>query len=250
MEFSDKVINYLNIPEQERDVIEGATLLLQANGNRILHANIVRNPAKYAAKLWYELDKYARVYLARKMANKVADLNTRTALVDLEPTRATGQRADHDQLPAEIQQLWVDVLPITNDIRAYHAKLKATRQACDRVEYMELLVALDDKRRDMWEQYDNYELNVVSEIPTPAPTVDRAPEAPAPVAEIEQKEVNAARAYISKNKGKLATLQADDPTAYLSLLEKVQDRIDLLVKAEAELTEDYIAELTALGVAF
>lgn len=240
MKHSEQVLKYLEQPESERNVIEGATLLLQANSNRILHANIVRNPDKYAAKLFYELDKYARVYLARETVKKVEDLESRAKLVDLEPTRQTGQRADHDALPAEIQQLWVDVLPISQEIRSYHEKLKLSVQNCDRVEYMELLIALDNKRRAYWERYDNYV--------APVDTFAKSDVVEDVV--VEAKEISAARSYLSKNKSKLASMQQDNPQGYLALLEKMQERVDLLVAGEATLTDEYIAELAGLGIAF
>ena len=59
--FTEKVRQWLDTPAQERDIIAGATLLLQLNKNRILHANIVRHPERFMGKLEYELRKHLNI---------------------------------------------------------------------------------------------------------------------------------------------------------------------------------------------
>ena len=44
-----------------KQVERGALLLLKLNRNRILYQNILRRPAKYEAKLRYELRKFLRI---------------------------------------------------------------------------------------------------------------------------------------------------------------------------------------------
>ena len=59
--FTEKIRAWLNIPVNERNVEEGATMLLQLNRNRILHQNIIRRGAKMMPKLEYELKKHLRI---------------------------------------------------------------------------------------------------------------------------------------------------------------------------------------------
>lgn len=60
---TEKIQDYLNQSPAERNVVEGATMLLSLNRNRIFFQNVVRKPEKYADKVTYELNKYLTIRL-------------------------------------------------------------------------------------------------------------------------------------------------------------------------------------------
>ena len=64
------------------------------------------------------------------------------------------------------------------------------------------------------------------------------------------KEVSAARRFISGNKQKLAVLKETEPEQYEALREKMQARVDLLIKSGLWFKQAFIEELAALGITF
>ena len=73
-----------------------------------------------------------------------------------------GKRADHDQLPDEIQALYVENLGIVQRMRELHLKLRslslenATCPDSERYPFLKELIAMDKKLHSNWEKYDHY----------------------------------------------------------------------------------------------
>ena len=73
-----------------------------------------------------------------------------------------GKRADHDELPDEIQALYVENLSIVQKMRELHLKLRslslanATCPDSERYPFLKELIALDKRLHSNWEQYDHY----------------------------------------------------------------------------------------------
>lgn len=238
-DFDKKLQKYLSTPEELRDIAEGATLLLQLNRNRILYNNVLVRPNRFAKKLFYELDKYANNRAIAQNKELYDELAAKVDKVDVkaEEEKNVGIRSDHEKLPAEIQQLYVDNAPLLGEMRSLHEKLKLAKQPCDRIEIMQILLEKHDVYKSNWEVYDNYK---------------EGDALPSEVIKINEKSIGNWRAYISKNKSVLEQLKADPEAKadYLKWLAKIQQRVDNLIAANEDMTPEYQAELAELGVQF
>ena len=57
---TESIQKWLNEKPEERDIVVGATYLLQLNKNRALYNTIIRKPQREADRLEYELRKHLR----------------------------------------------------------------------------------------------------------------------------------------------------------------------------------------------
>lgn len=245
------VQDWLNTPENERDIMAGAEMMLSLNRNRALYNSILRNPVKYAAKLSYELRKYLRMRLDNVAAADVVRIEKRVMTVvqstlarapeissEQELPAATvvrGRRQDHDSLPEEIRELWDSNADRYQRIRLLFNELKAMSdsQPCDRYEKLVILDELDKTYRSNLEKYDSY----VPGTPTAEVTAD------------SERTVNNARKTLSKYRKVLAGLDADDPKC-AEVIEKIDNAAHTIVACGAGLAEETRAELSELGITF
>ena len=170
LELTPKIKEWLDTPADQRDIAAGAELLLRVNRNRILYNNIIRNPAKHAPTLEYHLQKILKQRLIDTTHEEVARM---MATVDgiaeqhgfSRSTRSEfqrGKRADHDMLPPEVQQLYVDNADIMRRMRDAHTRLRminSTNSTCpdsDRYPLAKDIIKLDLQYRDNWNLYDHY----------------------------------------------------------------------------------------------
>ncbi len=264
---TEKIQKYLQTEPAKRNVVEGATLLLSLNRNRILFQNVMRRPEKFADKVEYELKKHLKIRLDDKTLADVAamdravvpmaqeTINRRLDLVadqtedvdTVEELQAAvkhaGKRADHDELPDEIKDLWAQSAELWFKIKETFETLKTMEAAppCDRYEYLKLLDEADKQYRANMAMYDAFALGGEPE------TDDSKEMEPAEIA----KKVQAARKYISDNKKKLAEMKESDdyPNAkYDALRDKVQERFNFLVESGNSVSEEQVAELKELGI--
>ena len=264
---TEKIQKYLQTEPAKRNVVEGATLLLSLNRNRILFQNVMRRPEKFADKVEYELKKHLRIRLDDKTLADVAamdravvpmaqeTINRRMDCVaeqadDIDTpeelnvaVKHAGKRADHDELPDDIKQLWDDSAELWFKIKETFETLKTMEAAppCDRYEYLKLLDEADKQYRANMAKYDAFALGGEVEAGEPK---DMDP------AEIAKK-VQAARKYISDNKKKLAEMKESDdyPNAkYDALRDKVQERFNFLIESGNSVSEEQVAELKELGI--
>ena len=264
---TEKIQAYLQTEPAKRNVVEGATLLLSLNRNRILFQNVVKRPEKFADKVEYELKKHLQIRLDDKTMSEVAamdatvvpfaenTLNKRLMLAsdkaddidvpeELEVAiRHAGKRTDHDELPDEIKNIWEQSANLWFKIKETYETLKTMNKAplCDRYEYLKILDEADKQYRKNMAWYDGYVLG--SEIPSEK----EAELDPADIA----KKIQAARKYISDNKKKLAELResVEWPNAkYDELLEKVQERFNFLIETGNSVSDEQVAELKELGI--
>lgn len=248
-EFVDKLQTYLAIPEDKRDIAEGGLLLLQLNRNQVFYTNLMRRPDRLAPKLFYELDKYASLYLKKVTGAKASILVQEADKVDVSTKREVGQREDHEQLPEEIKNRWVENLPLLQELRGYHAKLKLATTDCDRYELAQLILELDKRYRENYETYDKYIVGKEKEQANDdGGKMDDESDVDPII--IDAKTINSARAYISRNKKKLAMLKETEDTGYNDFLEVIQERVNQLIQAESDFTEELKNELINLGVKF
>ena len=170
-ELTPKIQEWLDSDADKRDIRAGAELLLRVNSrNRILYDNIMRNPAYYAKKLEYELRKELKKRLIDTTHEEVSSMVAQVDVIAEQrglqrPERSEfqrGKRADHDELPPEVQQLYEDNADIMRRMRDAHTKLRminysnSTCPDSDRYPLAKAIIAYDEQYRDNWNVYDHY----------------------------------------------------------------------------------------------
>ena len=272
---TENIQRWLDTPADERDIVAGATMLLQLNRNQFFFHNVCANPKKLAPTLEYELKKHLRIRLngqtiqdvvrmerevipaaEKTIQEKVAVVNNQQEKVNdghevvidsdddkpQEAVVAKGRRDDHDSLPDEIKVLFDDAGQLYFSIKQLYETLKTMgdAQPCDRYEYLKQLKEADVKYHANLQKYDAYRADGTTT------TVEAETETSADLAG----KISTARGYLSSNKAKLAALKADETSAdkYAALLSKMQERYDFLVANGAAISEAQAAELAELGV--
>lgn len=245
--FTEKIRTWLNTPVNERSIEEGATMLLQLNRNRILHQNIIRRGVRMMPKLEYELRKHLRIRDDGKTLHDVVVMEKQVVpaveqLLVKPAAEHAGKRADHDELPEEIQKLWDGNFERYTKIKALFEELKAMEkmQPCDRYEKLKLLDEAEKAYREALSAYDSY----VKEDNFPTKTEEH-PVDPAELAT----QIGNARKYISEGKGKLKKLIDEGNEAKAATLrEKIVERVRTIQQAGAPISDDTFAELSELGI--
>jgi transcriptional regulator of met regulon len=164
--------------------------------------------------------------------------------------RQYGRRPDHEQLPDEIKKLWDDDGNLYKNIKSLYEELKAMQNlpSCDRYEKLQLLASMDKKYFEQMKAYDGYVIGKKEEGSSEE-TVDMT------------KQVMNARSYLSKdsNRQNLKELQVasekenatdEEKSAYHDLLDKMQQRVDIILGANAPITDDLKNALSDLGLKF
>lgn len=251
--FTLKIQEWLDTPVNERNIPAGAELLLKLNRNRILYHNIMHRGERMMGKLEYELKKYLRMRIDNKTVADVVRLEKEVLpkvqkFIEEEPDNKAehaGKRADHDELPPEIQALWDGNFEQYAKVKALFEELKAmmNMEPCDRYEKLKLLDEAESKYRKNLADYDAY-LKEKS-FPKDGESEDKAED---PV-ELATK-INNSRKYISSNKDKLATLIEKDQEKAEALRAKMQERVDTIQSAGVAFTPDQQTELESLGIIF
>lgn len=248
------------LSSEAKDVPAGAELLLRLNRNRILYHNILRQPQKLLPKLEYELKKHLQIRLDGYTLRQVVVMQQQimpavkqtleavpTISSEAVPTISSeadgpepeycGLRADHDSLPADIQQIPEANRDLYFKIKQLYNTLLTMEKApaCDRYEHLKLLRELDTAYHQNWQRYDH-----------------AAPEGiePAAAAMPAPKEMEAARKFITRNLPKLETLIATGAKeeAINTLRQKLEERLDILRRSQADVSEVTAQRLQALGV--
>ena len=180
-QFTAKLQAWVNTPDPQKDWDEGALMLLQLSGNRIMYHNISINPKGKAEFIKGQLQKYLNFRLqkltrdqVRQMQSEVDEIVKKVikpaATPDASPSVKSeefadfkaGKRPDHDDLPEEIQALYVENLDIVHRMRELHLKLRslsldnATCPDSERYPFLKEIIALDKKRVENWDIYDHY----------------------------------------------------------------------------------------------
>ncbi len=168
---------WLDTPEDDRNLAEGAKMLLQLTGNRYMYANITRRLSGNAGFIARELEKHYR-FRAANMSGKEFDRLKVTANricrdffgadADSRPPKETqidqrsGRREDHDSLPENIRNLYVKNLDIRHKMQQIHLELrlllrrKAECSPADFVDLVQILIKYDKQYRRNWDIYDSF----------------------------------------------------------------------------------------------
>lgn len=251
-----KIQEWLDTPVSERNIPAGAELLLKLNRNRILYHNIIHRGERMMGKLEYELKKYLRMRIDNKTVADVVRLEkeilpkVQKFVEEEEPANKAehaGKRADHDELPPEIQALWDENFEQYAKVKALFEELKAmaNMEPCDRYEKLKLLDEAESKYRKNLADYDAY----LKEKPFPKDGDDKEDNFPMDPAELA-KEINNSRKYISSNKDKLAALIENGQEKAEALRAKMQERVDTIQSAGVPFSPDQQTELESLGIIF
>ena len=226
--FTETLQAWMNTPDAQKNWDEGAILLLQLSGNRIMYRNISVNPKGKAEFIKGQLQKYLNFRLQKLTHDQVADMQIKVEDIvknvikpnvtipddstsgkseDFADFKA-GKRSDHDDLPEEIQALYVENLDIVHRMRELHLKLRtlsldnATCPDSERYPFLKEIINLDKKRVANWDIYDHFipgtpvpdSVNPDSDVvnPTEDPEKDSVNPAEAP-AEAKPKKATAKR---------------------------------------------------------
>ena len=186
--FTLKLQQWVNTPDEQKDWDEGAILLLQLSGNKIMYHNIAVNPKGKAEFIKGKLQKYLDFRLQQLTHEQVAQMQqqvdeivarhpviakpltaTSTAVSKTEGEEfKAGKRADHDLLPDEIKALYVENLDIVNRMRELHLRLRllstedVTCPDSERYPFLKRLIELDKQLHENWNTYDHYVISSAS----------------------------------------------------------------------------------------
>lgn len=250
--FTAQIQTWLAKPEHSKDdLIQGATYVLKLTRNQALFNTIMRRPERYEDKIIYELKKRLPMRLDHMTRSDVKALETEIMPAvseaiaetdiqsDNEETQdvavAAGKRADHEQLPVEIQQLWDVNAERWKKIKELYNTCKKLEKPCDRYEYLKLLKETWYAYKKDFTIYDTYKIGENAE------KVESSADSSA--AEVTVKDVTNARAYISKNLEKLESMTDKESEEYKKIKEKVAQRINVILNAGESFSEDMIARL-------
>lgn len=172
-ELTPKLKEWLEKDPSERDLQEGAELLLRVTGNRILFANVTHNIVRSADVIEYHIKKIYQQRLqditheeVKQMMVTVDSISETRHLTISESSSKSefqrGKRTDHDELPEEIQQLYTRNDELRHKMRDVHTKIRLidhTNSTCpdsDRYPLIKALIAYDKEYRENWNKYDHY----------------------------------------------------------------------------------------------
>lgn len=170
LELTPKIQEWLNTDADKRDIKDGAELLLRVTRNRILYTNILRNPEGKASLLEYHLQKILKNRLidttheeVRLMMAQVDTIAQKRGLTQTERSSfQNGKRQDHDELPEDVRQLYVDNAEIMRKMREAHTRIRmispqnSTCPDSDRYPLAKAIIEYDRQYRDNWNIYDHY----------------------------------------------------------------------------------------------
>lgn len=281
--FTEKLKKWFDCEHTDANIREGALLLLQMNNNRHLYQLINFDPQGKLELLKYELQKHLNYRIEgmtiddvrnydkavtpvlqtavdkTSEADKIAkQLAPHLPVVESEnldsivPSAivAKGKRADHDQLPENIQAIWDNNCALWKKIKEHFEACKAYDMSCDR--YEGLHAADEDFKRmllTLKEEYYAYKQAMDVYDHAQPGDAEKQPAEEQPEAAITSKQIGNARSYITKNLDQLIGLtEAGNTDKVDALRAKVNERVQLLITAKAEITADTIAKLQQAGI--
>ena len=178
---TDKLRQFLETPNEQKDWNAGAILLLQLTNNPIMYRNISLNPKGKAdfilgklqqfLKARCEIENHNEVMALQSTVNEIVTQRTEFSNPDTNPATdfKAGKRADHDSLPEDIQALYVENLDIVHRMRELHLQLRKLSDSTktipdsERKPLLDEFIALDKKLHDNWNTYDHYVANAEKE---------------------------------------------------------------------------------------
>ena len=260
----------------DESIRKGAELLLRVNRNRGLYERILRYPEGGLKKLEYEIQKHVNIRLQGYSFEDIQNLDSeitpvvKTAVEEADRVEqmvkvdfggssvevlafpsgdeslmkaVTGKRPDHDQLPEEIQAIWPKNAERWKKIKETYNLLLTLNAPCDRFEHLQLLKELWYKYREDMCRYDDFRGTMDEKV-----TLIKGRQ----LTEDEQKDVDVAQSYLSRNLPVLQELvlesrEPDFPEEKIVKLEdlrsKIQERVVKLLQLNVMLSDQRKADL-------
>lgn len=282
VKFTQKIKQWFDSEHTDENIREGAMLLLQINNNRHLYQQIMLRPQRMLEHLKYELQKHydyrikglsldeVRKFdgevtpLLQKAVDSTADADKLAAdvaphlpFVDAENTDsidataiiAKGKRADHEQLPDEIKEIWEDNIQRWKRIKELFEACKAYQLSCDRFEglnaaneeFQKMLLTLKTEYYAYKQSMDQYDHAVPGQKEENAETKTDVV--------ISANAIGNARSYITKNIDKLIQLKADGKTEQAEKLQaNIEQRVKTLLDAKAEIKPATLDKIKEAGI--
>ena len=282
VKFTQKIKQWFDSEHTDENIREGAMLLLQINNNRHLYQQIMLRPQRMLEHLKYELQKHydyrikglsldeVRKFdgevtpLLQKAVDSTADADKLAAdvaphlpFVDAENTDsidataiiAKGKRADHDQLPDEIKEIWDANIQRWKRIKELFEACKAYQLSCDRFEglnaaneeFQKMLLTLKTEYYAYKQSMDQYDHAVPGQKEENAETKTEVV--------ISANAIGNARSYITKNIDKLIQLKADGKIEQAEKLQaNIEQRVKTLLDAKAEIKPATLDKIKEAGI--
>lgn len=282
VKFTQKIKQWFDSEHTDENIRDGAMLLLQINNNRHLYQQIMLRPQRMLEHLKYELQKHydyrikglsldeVRKFdgevtpLLQKAVDSTADADKLAAdvaphlpFVDAENTDsidataiiAKGKRADHDQLPDDIKEIWNANIQRWKRIKELFEACKAYQLSCDRFEglnaaneeFQKMLLTLKTEYYAYKQSMDQYDHAVPGQKEENAETKTDVV--------ISANAIGNARSYITKNIDKLIQLKADGKTEQAEKLQaNIEQRVKTLLDAKAEIKPATLDKIKEAGI--
>lgn len=282
VKFTQKIKQWFDSEHTDENIRDGAMLLLQINNNRHLYQQIMLRPQRMLEHLKYELQKHydyrikglsldeVRKFdgevtpLLQKAVDSTADADKLAAdvaphlpFVDAENTDsidataiiAKGKRADHDQLPDDIKEIWDANIQRWKRIKELFEACKAYQLSCDRFEglnaaneeFQKMLLTLKTEYYAYKQSMDQYDHAVHGQKEENAETKTDVV--------ISANAIGNARSYITKNIDKLIQLKADGKTEQAEKLQaNIEQRVKTLLDAKAEIKPATLDKIKEAGI--
>lgn len=282
VKFTQKIKQWFDSEHTDENIRDGAMLLLQINNNRHLYQQIMLRPQRMLEHLKYELQKHydyrikglsldeVRKFdgevtpLLQKAVDSTADADKLAAdvaphlpFVDAENTDsidataiiAKGKRADHDQLPDDIKEIWDANIQRWKRIKELFEACKAYQLSCDRFEglnaaneeFQKMLLTLKTEYYAYKKSMDQYDHAVPGQKEENAETKTDVV--------ISANAIGNARSYITKNIDKLIQLKADGKTEQAEKLQaNIEQRVKTLLDAKAEIKPATLDKIKEAGI--
>lgn len=249
----------------------GAQLLLSLNRDHAMFQRIMHRPERMLSFLEYKLRRFLQIRKDGQTIRDVIQLDNEItphlqAIIEKEPIPVEdgaellpveqpaeqdggnemyvrkGIRPDHDRLPAEIQAIWPANAARWKKIKEAYETCKQLTEPCDRYEYLKVLKETWYKYKQEMARYDDYRLTTDGG----SEGEGAADQTPALTPE-QEKELKNADSYISKNLPQMQQLAAaakeedfndEQKKALESLRQRIQQRVDVLLKCGRTLTDE------------
>lgn len=168
--FNAVIKAWLDADPADRDLEQGALLLLQLDRNNIKYQSRLRNLQSHAEEMEAELRESLTVRESmpspaeEEAIRQEARRLVSSPMKDNNPAAEfkAGKRADHDSLPEDIQKLYVENGELREKMRQYHLEIRhllKKKTACaskDLKVLCQLLKETDLLYRANWHSYDGY----------------------------------------------------------------------------------------------
>lgn len=270
--FTEQIARWLEGEHNTNEQIAaGAMLLLQLNRDGAMYQRIMRRPQRELKFLEYKLRRFLQLRQDGKTIKDVVRLSDEImpvleTVTDKEPLPVEGQalllpveqpagkdggngqyvrkgiRPDHDRLPAKIQAIWPANAERWKKIKEAYETCKSLTEPCDRYEYLKVLKETWYKYKQEMARYDDFRLTDDSG----SEGEGAADQTPVLTPE-QEKELKNADSYISKNLPQMQQLVAaskeedfsdEQQKALESLRQRIQQRVDVLLKCGRTLTDE------------